>query len=89
MRKQKRLTDAYRFAGWTPSERVKGVFGDPKAIVIELKRRQKKQSVHSAVNRQRVFTIARYAVSGIFPVVTGACMWSWKFDASFAGGARK
>jgi hypothetical protein len=89
MRKHKCLTDAYQFVGWTPSKTVKGVFGDRKAVVIELRRRQKKQSVHSAVNRQRVFTTARCAVSGIFPVVTGACMWSWRFDASFAGGARK
>jgi hypothetical protein len=41
MRKHKRLSDGYRFSGFTPSETVKGVFGDPKARIVQLKRRQK------------------------------------------------
>lgn len=89
MHKHKRLTDAYRFAGWTPLETVKGVFGDPKAIVIELNRRQKKQCVQSAVTPRKVSTTAGRAASGIFPVATGVCIWNWRFDASAAGGARK
>ena len=89
MRKPKRLSDAYRFPGWTPLETVKGVFGDPKAVVIELKRRQKKQSAPSAVSRRGVFTTARCAVCATVPAATGVCMWNWKFDASGVGGARK
>lgn len=89
MRKHKRLTDAYRFLGWTPFETVKGVFGDPRAVVVQLKRRQKKQSVLSAVCRREAFTTAKCDVSAICLVATGACMWSWKFDASGVGGARK
>jgi hypothetical protein len=47
MSKHKRLTDAYRFHGFTPFQTVKGLFGDPKARVIVMKRRQKKQFVQS------------------------------------------
>lgn len=89
MHKHKRLTDAYRFPGWTPLRTVKGVFGDPKAIVVRLNRRQKKQSVQSAHSRREASTTARYAAFVIFPAVTGACMWSWRFAASGAPGARK
>lgn len=89
MRKHKRLTDAYRFPGFTPLQMVKGVFGDPKARVIQHKRRQKKRSVQSAVSRRKAFTTTRCDVSAIFPVATGVCMWNWRFDASGAQGARK
>lgn len=89
MRKHKRLTDAYRFPGWTPWETVKGVFGDPRAVVVQLNRRQKKQSVHFAVSRPEASTTARCAVSVIFPAVIDAYMWIWRFDGSGAGGARK
>jgi hypothetical protein len=44
MHTHKRLVDAYRFRGFTPEGVVHGVFGDPHAMVITLKRRQKKQS---------------------------------------------
>ena len=89
MRKHKRLTDAYRFPGCIALQTVKGVFGDSKARVIQLKRRQKKQSVRSAVSRGEASTTGKCVVSAIFPVATGVCMWKWKFDASGAGGARK
>jgi len=45
MHNHKRLTDAYRFSGFTPSQTVKAVFGDPKAREIMLKRRQKKSAL--------------------------------------------
>jgi hypothetical protein len=35
----RRLWDAYAFGGFRPQPRVRGVFGDPKARVITLKRR--------------------------------------------------
>jgi len=41
MHKHKRLTNAYRFSGFTPSQTVKAILGDPKAREIMLKRRQK------------------------------------------------
>ena len=44
MHTHKPLADAYRFRGFTPEPVVHGVFGDPHAMVMGLKRRQKKQS---------------------------------------------
>ena len=45
MRKQRRLEDAYRFIGFRPEPRVRGIFGDPKARIVRLLRRRKKRSV--------------------------------------------
>jgi hypothetical protein len=47
----RRLWDAYAFGGFRPQPRVRGVFGDPKARVITLKRRSKKRSAAAAVAR--------------------------------------
>ena len=38
----RRLRDAYQFPGFRPQATVKGVFGDPKARVVTLVRREKK-----------------------------------------------
>jgi len=45
MRKYKRLRDVYRFPGFNPQSIVKGLFGDPQALVIKLRRREKKRFV--------------------------------------------
>ena len=45
MGKQRRLQDAYRFAGLRPLATVRGVFGDPKARIVVLVRRRKKRPV--------------------------------------------
>ena len=36
MRKYRRLVDEYRFPGFRPKARIKGIFGDPKARIIRL-----------------------------------------------------
>ena len=40
---RRRLLDAYRFPFFRPLESIRGIFGDPKARVITLVRRSKKQ----------------------------------------------
>lgn len=42
MAKLTRLLDIYRFPGFVPRPQVRGVFGDPLAVVISLQRRRKK-----------------------------------------------
>jgi hypothetical protein len=42
MSKIKHLRDVYRFTNFRPEFSVKGVFGDPMALVIRLHRRSKK-----------------------------------------------
>jgi hypothetical protein len=45
MKKNRRLTDTYKYPGFRPYQKVKGEFGDPKSIIITMKRVQKKLSV--------------------------------------------
>lgn len=42
MKKNKKLLDEYRFPGFRPLAVVKGKFGDHKARIVQLVRRQKK-----------------------------------------------
>jgi transposase len=39
--RHRRLWDTYSFAGFRPQPTVRGIFGDPKARIIALKRRSK------------------------------------------------
>src|SRR6516162_712420 len=47
--RRRRLWDAYCFPGFRPQPTVHGVFGDPKARVIKLKRRSKKRFADAVV----------------------------------------
>lgn len=83
-KRQRRLWDAYAFPGVRPQSTVRGVFGDPKARVIILKRRSKKQSAGAVVERNRVGTTGvcdRYA---ILPVATCASTWRSRYGACSA-----
>ena len=89
MHKQKRLVDAYGFKGFEPNEEVIGIFGDPQARVIRLNRREKKQSVLSAVVRTKAFTTERFAEFATSPVEIHASIWRWRSAASTVGVVRK
>ena len=67
--KRKRLLDAYRFIGFRPLEHLEGLFGDPKARLITLVRRSKKQRVASVVEFTGVGTTAAIGKYATFPVV--------------------
>ena len=51
------LRDVYRFPGLDPSARVRGYPGDPKSIILPLRRRRKKRFVVTAVKRMGSSTI--------------------------------
>jgi len=89
MRKTKRLWDAYRFPGFTPEPEVSGIFGDPKALVIKLRRRGKKRFAEPADGHTGRFTTARCDGFGICRVATVASGWMWRSDAFCAGVAGK
>lgn len=55
-KRPRRLLDTYRFPGFRPQATVKGVFGDPKARVVTLVRRGKKQSAGAVAARSRAGT---------------------------------
>ena len=43
-KRSRRLWDTYSFSGFRPEQTVRGIFGDPSARIITLKRRSKKMA---------------------------------------------
>ena len=86
MQKKRQLRDEYRFPGFYPKPDVQGIFGDPKARVVTLVRRQKKQR---AVVEQftRASTIGRVVVFGTCLAEIHAFIWSWRSGVFSAGSA--
>jgi hypothetical protein len=78
MGKQRRLQDAYRFAGLRPQATVRGVFGDPKARIVVLVRRRKKRHVAAVDTSSAVSTTAGDAWCGTCRAATCAFTWTWK-----------
>lgn len=67
MGRKRQLLDEYQFPGFRPKANIKGVFGDPKARVIHLKRTQKKRCADVAIRCIGVITIRRCDGYGIYP----------------------
>jgi len=89
MVKKRRLLDEYRFPGFRPRAKVKGIFGDSKARVIRLERRQKKRHAAFAGNLTRVITTTGFAGYGICRAARCGFFWNWRFAAYFASVAGK
>jgi hypothetical protein len=70
MAKFKLLHDLYRFPGFVPLPRVRGVFGDPLAVVITLQRRRKKRSAASAARSIAATTTSGADACAISPAGT-------------------
>ena len=87
MAKYKQLSYLYRFPGFYPQGRISGIFGDPRALVIRLKRREKKQSVEPAVRFIVPSTTGRSGGIEICPAGICASIWTWRFGAFFVAGA--
>jgi hypothetical protein len=77
MTKFKTLRDLYRFPGFTPRASVRGLFGDPMAVVISLHRRGKKLLAVFAVARTTVITTNGLGMSAISRVATSASFCSF------------
>ena len=75
----KELRDAYRFAHFTPSKTVHGIFGDPYAVVIRFTRRQKKRNVVVVVGGSPRAEKSGCGSSEIFLVAIAVCIWRQKF----------
>lgn len=89
MAKNRKLWDAYRFPGFRPAQNVTGIFGDPKARVIQLVRRGKKQSAEPAVRLNPPFTIEKSEGFGTFLAGIPESTWMWKFAGWIAARAGK
>jgi len=89
MGKKRRLQDEYRFPGFRPRSRIRGIFGDPKARVIRLERTQKKRYAVVAARYIGVITTRQYDGYGICHVGMSGYIWKWKSDGFNARGVGK
>jgi hypothetical protein len=89
MQKHKRLWDAYRFPGFSPEHTLSGIFGDPRARVIWLIRRGKKQFAVPVASSIALSTTGRPAGFAICPVPTSGFTWKWKSAEFLVEGAGK
>ena len=87
MAKFKLLQDLYRFPGFVPQARVRGLFGDPHAVVITLQRRRKKRSAMSAERYIGLSTTSGLVVSATSPVATSGSISPTPSEESCASGA--
>ena len=85
MGKQRRLQDAYRFDGVRPLATVRGLFGDPRARIVALVRRRKKQHAAPVDGASAVSTTADTGWYETCRAAIGASTWTWKSAASRAG----
>jgi len=82
MSKIKHLHDIYKFTNFRPEHSVKGIFGDPMALVICLRRRQKKHFVESVDKVVPRHTTKRAVMFEIWDPVIGVFIYGLKFVAS-------
>ena len=88
-KRNRRLWDTYSFSGFRPEPTVRGIFGDPKARVITLNRRSKKQRAGVAVASRWAGTTARSAGCAICRAGTRGYFWSWRCGGSSAADCGK
>lgn len=69
--------------------KIQGIFGDPKARVIRLKRTQKKQHVVAAAPYVAAITTRQYGGFGTSHAGTHGSTWKWKFGGFGARGAEQ
>ena len=86
MGKLKRLQDIYRFPHFVPRAEVRGIFGDPYAVVITLRRRQKKRDVECASGPVALSMISGRGASGISRAATGVSTSSSRYAGSIVPG---
>ena len=89
MEKKRQLLDEYRFPGFRPRSDVHGVFGDPRARVIRLERKQKKRSVDVVGKYTEAITTRRFGGYEICHVGMHGYTWRRKSDGCYARGAGK
>lgn len=73
------LLELYRFVGFRPLGRLKGVWGDPHARVITLVRREKKRFVEVATRVGGISTTLELDKFEIWIAGTNVFTWKWKF----------
>ena len=78
MKTFKRLSDAYRFPGFTSRINLKGLFGDSRARIVSLHRRGKKRFAATVARFAGVSMTGKPVWYGTSPVGTFGSTWRWK-----------
>jgi hypothetical protein len=81
------LRDLFAFPGFVATATLKGVFGDPKARIVRLRRQKKRQCVPIVAIAAAATTTSGYAEPATCEWRTGSCMWSSSAGGSTAQGA--
>jgi hypothetical protein len=89
MGKNRKLLDEYWIPGYRPMAKIKGIFGDPKARVITLRRTQKKQYAAVAEQHIEAITTRRRDAYGIFHAEMPGYIWKCTCGGSSARGAER
>ena len=88
-KRKRRLWDAYAFPDFRPEGTVRGIFGDPKARIIRLRRRSKKPCAAVVGLCTTVGMIAGPDVCATYRVPTRGSISTLTCDAFAAGTAAK
>jgi len=89
MSKKRSLLDEYRFPGFRPRATVKGIFGDPKARIIQLEQHQKKRFAVVAGRSITAITTRELGWSGTYLPEKRGSTCQWMCDESIVGGAMR
>lgn len=81
------LRDLYAVPGFAPQAHVQGLFGDPYAVVLPLRRLRKKHAADNAAPATAPSTTKPLARSAISTAADGASISSSPSVASRVGGA--
>ena len=76
MKTGRSLRELLSVPGFVASAKLKGIFGDPKARVVQLRRRKKQPFAQIVGSAARDVTTSGRAVCGIFGWQAGWCTWS-------------
>jgi hypothetical protein len=87
MAKFKLLHDLYRFPGFVPLPRIRGIFGEAAAVLVALRRRRKKRCVASVARPTGAITTSGRAGSATSPAATNASTSTSNSAGSIARGA--
>ena len=82
----RQLRDVYRFPGFEPLATVRGLFGDPRAVVVTLQRRGKKRRAAFVGKSRPPSTIRGLGKSATFPVETNESISTSIFVGCNASG---
>ena len=83
------LYDTYHVPGFITQKNVRGIFGDSKAIVLKLVRRQKKRPVECVALCTQVSMTERNISLEICPVAIEEYIWKWRFVVCTVPGAQR